>query len=1700
SVHSHFADFLGVAYGGRDPDGFLPKHRYIRVGGGYRHSFWYIKVLLEEIELARHQALIRQKRLETIAEGNIRAVKTYIRTKSGRMVEKVIFMSEDDYQNFQQFVQQGGDPSSLVRKYLSKEDAQNLQGFDKEEQKAIKTVVRTKSGRVIEKIVYVSRDEYDKIQRGEVDANAVLRRRLNLKDGEQLEKWSAPKMRTITTRIRTKSGRIIEKKVLVSDEDYQKLKEGKADLSKVLGKYLSKDDGEVEGWSAPQKEAMKVIKTYVRTKSGKLVEKTILMTEDEFKEFEKSGGDPNILKRFMKLKDGEKIDKWEKASTVYADSDDDGGGPPKKPGERTVDKHGNVFEYVKDPLTGKVYKKPKAEKIITAADVKRRQDLKQGKRNVDSESEYSYKSEVSDGGTRHVYRRVKKADGTYGDRESYHSSEDEEGQARRRRRRRERKHGNDSAKSFFSDVSEGGTRRVFVRERKPDGTYGEAKEYHSDDSDDFQQAAKAIKQQQKKAKERQHGSDSEHSYVSEYSENGTRTRKRRQRIRDEFGNVIGYGKEVEYESPQASDSDEGGGGGGGQGRKGGGKKGKQAGKGQKGPDGQDVVGGSDSEHSYVSEVSEHGTRHIMRRERIRDADGNVIGYGKKEEYTGKRPVLGHGADGKKSRKKRDETGVEYEVYSDTSEGGTKRTMRRKVIRDELGNVIGHGEEEVYDSDDADTLCSASAWIRIGNTQLTFPSPTTFSVASWTISFLDYLCYIPLFLSFHDNILSNPLDMSDLKYTPTYRRRASAQRDMNPLAFPLKKNTKFMRDHAVGTLMEGKPLDSVVRKDNEKVQKAFDRKEGLDNQRGIALECTTPKLLNAILRNRLLPGLNPLLLSLQSGFRPGRSTTEQVATIRCVIDQQTGRRILGKHAVKINKLLKANEKLKPIRAPSAKSSKLRYDLMPRFSIQADFSSTDSQKLAIRHKMSSLLHLAVLCAFDCVNGDRTAQHRVVNNDCLNLSLSVWQMPRPSASLLNCFMSSRSFRLGSVGVVQRNKRNASCALFRFGEVCRLLNLTSINSSTTTERVAAESTCDTVVDSEYDAIAANEHFSAVWVGDRGLALENLVCGSEGQRNPRKSLNVTWTSEGARMDGVSSRLWVDDPTGLDFTETYTWVLHLKRTPGEVVFLELSSCIGSGNMLDHLQEYSSMVGVSHALYLNPGFFARFQTGSVLPADPNEFFIAGVSFRRQQNLTRFFYGAKFLPTAGVFDQTKSFNQAGACIHVGFRYNNKYMLQGVVRAVAVSNTNLPEEAINKVFFGYLTPVSARLNFRSPIVRQPFCFLQEVLHRIQQTGDQLNLSSRNKLISPLSALFIAAVVFLHLEFCASCRNQFGMALMKSVARAFVWGPGIDADIELVVAAAKTANPLSCIRCWLPLHPWTSPGDRIHVDFAGPVRRRLQFLLLVEATQIGRAGPQAASVVCTMGPRIQNSYRTTVQHSSTRGLAIPYHAKTHGLVERLMKSFKMAMEAPQSSQPDLNIRLCSWLLGYRASPHPTTGRTPAELFLKRQLRTRMDLLRPSAQDRVLREKSAQKRQHDRRARELPEEPWSEAWARDYRPNAAAWQPAKVLEQTSASCWIGSASAANLARRSRVRGSDSSYNIRKHREQAFKSKQTQHNLELLIHLFPPAQHQCCIVHSSQAGISQHRIGHVNQMKSLSIWVFIWVILETCSFPCGSDTGLIGLR
>ena len=68
-------------------------------------------------------------------------------------------------------------------------------------------------------------------------------------------------------------------------------------------------------------DGCQVVKTYVRTKSGRLIEKTVMMTDEEYRKFQESGGDPEFLKKFLKLEEGEVIEDWEKASTVYDDDD-----------------------------------------------------------------------------------------------------------------------------------------------------------------------------------------------------------------------------------------------------------------------------------------------------------------------------------------------------------------------------------------------------------------------------------------------------------------------------------------------------------------------------------------------------------------------------------------------------------------------------------------------------------------------------------------------------------------------------------------------------------------------------------------------------------------------------------------------------------------------------------------------------------------------------------------------------------------------------------------------------------------------------------------------------------------------------------------------------------------------------------------------------------------------------------------------------------------------------------------------------------------------------------------------------------------------------------------------------------------------------------------------------------------------------------
>ena len=90
------------------------------------------------------------------------------------------------------------------------------------------------------------------------------------------------------------------------------------------------------------------------------------------------------------------------------------------------------------------------------------------------------------------------------------------------------------------------------------------------------------------------------------------------------------------------------------------------------------------------------------------------------------------------------------------------------------------------------------------------------------------------------------------------------------------------------------------------------------------------------------------------------------------------------------------------------------------------------------------------------------------------------------------------------------------------------------------------------------------------------------------------------------------------------------------------------------------------------------------------------------------------------------------------------------------------------------------------------------------------------------------------------------------------------------------------------------------------------------------------------------------------PYHPALNGNAKRFVQTFKHSLKASKDDKGTLTTKLCRILLAYRNTPNSTTGVTPAELLMKRPLRTRLNLLRLSLRNRVMTKQDKQKAYHD--------------------------------------------------------------------------------------------------------------------------------------------------
>ena len=214
-------------------------------------------------------------------------------------------------------------------------------------------------------------------------------------------------------------------------------------------------------------------------------------------------------------------------------------------------------------------------------------------------------------------------------------------------------------------------------------------------------------------------------------------------------------------------------------------------------------------------------------------------------------------------------------------------------------------------------------------------------------------------------------------------------------------------------------------------------------------------------------------------------------------------------------------------------------------------------------------------------------------------------------------------------------------------------------------------------------------------------------------------------------------------------------------------------------------------------------------------------------------------------------------------------------------------------------------------------------------------------------------------------GISRMKSLARCYVWWPGIDKDIENVVATCQNCQENSIAPPQSVVHPWEcpkSPWIRVHVDHAGPFMGHY-FLILVDAYSRWIEVHQVPSIttettvktlrlifsihglpmqlVSDNGPAFtSHDFKEFINRNGIRHtLTAPYHPRSNGLAERAVQTFKSTIKKMEGH---LHERIPRFLLQYRITPQTTTGQSPAQLLMGRKLRTVLDLIHPDLSKKV--------------------------------------------------------------------------------------------------------------------------------------------------------------
>ncbi|XP_055911879.1 uncharacterized protein K02A2.6-like [Eupeodes corollae] len=199
----------------------------------------------------------------------------------------------------------------------------------------------------------------------------------------------------------------------------------------------------------------------------------------------------------------------------------------------------------------------------------------------------------------------------------------------------------------------------------------------------------------------------------------------------------------------------------------------------------------------------------------------------------------------------------------------------------------------------------------------------------------------------------------------------------------------------------------------------------------------------------------------------------------------------------------------------------------------------------------------------------------------------------------------------------------------------------------------------------------------------------------------------------------------------------------------------------------------------------------------------------------------------------------------------------------------------------------------------------------------------------------------------NHPGIVRMKALARSYVWWPKMDYDIEQTVKRCnicqQTRSDISPIKGYTweeEKNPWC----RIHIDFAGPFKGNLFFLVVdshskwLEVHQLFAIHGIPDVIVSDNGSAFTSyDFKTFCENNLIKHIfSAPFHPSTNGQVERMVRTTKEYLKKVPNG--DIRLRLARFLLDQHVTPHSSTGRSPAELLFNRRPRTYFDKLHPES------------------------------------------------------------------------------------------------------------------------------------------------------------------